>query len=632
MTKLMAKLRQFTALSASSSKSQNSLCLNPIKKIGQWFNDLQLQYKIGWSFGLSISVAIVGVATGWVIAESYLEEARADIEDSEAEYRMLHELKVNLLRMHLHQKGAILTLNDLPQWTEVYTTFIEDREKFIATWHNYKDNQGIVRGDTIYDQRERELIAALTVSYSVFAEDLDALVAILSQVELDLLSDAERRDLQIELTRFNNQALRQDAYRFLGLVQELSDNADIQINQAKTAFDKADTFRFQMLIVSSLASLMLAIVLLFLLSRAISFSVKNAAKTAEQVIETSNFDLQVPVTSADEVGKLSAVLNRLIAQVKQLLQQEQEKAESLKKALWEIQSTQSVLLQSEKMSALGEMVAGVAHEINNPVGFIHGNLEHIENYLQDLIQAIYIYQQHSPELPTSTLEELQELEVDFLIQDSGDILKSMKLGTQRICEIVLSLRNFSRLDEAEIKLVDIHEGIDSTLVILAHRLKANSQQPEIEITKNYGTLPKVECYAGQINQVFMNILSNAIDAFEEINQNLSYQEIQANPNQICIYTDVIDNEQVNICIKDNGPGIPEHIIDKLFNPFFTTKTVGKGTGLGLSISYKIVTEKHQGSLQCQSEMGKGTEFIVQIPICQSKSQVSSAPVASALIS
>ncbi|NEQ52679.1 MAG: cell wall metabolism sensor histidine kinase WalK, partial [Leptolyngbya sp. SIO3F4] len=334
----MTNLKPFPKFPAFSSDAVRKFYLIPISSVSRWFNDLQLQYKIGWSFGLAISIAIVGVTTGWIVAEAYLEEARADIEDSEAEYRMLNELKVNLLRMHLHQKGAILTLNDLPQWTEVYATFIEDREKFRSVWQNYKDNQGIVHGDTIYDQRERELIADLTVIYSVFAKDLDSLIAKLGQAELAQLSDDERRDLQTELTRFNNQALRQDAYRFLSLVQELSDNADIQIRQAKLVFDKAAVFRLQVIIISSLASLIIAVVLLFLLSRAISFSVKNAAKTAEQVIETSNFDLQVPVTSSDEVGTLSAALNRLIAQVKQLLQQEKEKTESLKKALCEIQS------------------------------------------------------------------------------------------------------------------------------------------------------------------------------------------------------------------------------------------------------------------------------------------------------
>jgi len=210
------------------------------------------------------------------------------------------------------------------------------------------------------------------------------------------------------------------------------------------------------------------------------------------------------------------------------------------------------------------------------------------------------------------------LEIEYLIEDSAKIMKSMKDGTERIRDIVLSLRNFSRLDEAEIKCVDIHDGIDSTLTILAHRLKATGQNPEIEVIKAYAELPKVECYAGQLNQVFMNILSNAIDALEERNKNRSREEIQSAPTQIRIYTEVIENKQVRIRIHDNGSGIPEHIIDKLFNPFFTTKNIGKGTGLGLSISHKIVTEKHKGTLQCISQLGQETEFVIQLPIHQAK--------------
>ncbi|OKH48948.1 hypothetical protein NIES2101_21705 [Calothrix sp. HK-06] len=282
----------------------------------------------------------------------------------------------------------------------------------------------------------------------------------------------------------------------------------------------------------------------------------------------------------------------------------------LTKTLQELKQTQTQLIQTEKMSSLGQLVAGIAHEINNPVNFIYGNINHVHQYVDDILGILDLYQQNcSTDIP-EVIERAEEVDLNFIVEDLPKMLSSIKLGTDRIRQIVLSLRNFSRLDQAEIKPVNIHEGIDSTLVILQHRLKAKPESPAICIIKEYGDLPPVECYAGQINQVFMNVLSNAIDALEE--------QRESKQNTIIISTSISklpDNRpSVLISIADNGCGMAQNIIEKIFDPFFTTKEVGQGTGLGLSISYQIIVDKHNGIFKCKSQPGEGTEFLIEIPI------------------
>ncbi|MEG4517521.1 MULTISPECIES: PAS domain S-box protein [unclassified Microcoleus] len=307
-------------------------------------------------------------------------------------------------------------------------------------------------------------------------------------------------------------------------------------------------------------------------------------------------------------------------QAEAALRQAKEEAEV---ALKTLQQTQAQLIQAEKMSGLGQLVAGVAHEINNPVNFIYGNLSHTSDYTQNLLELIQLYQQTYP-TNTQIQEKIEEFDLDYISEDLPKILTSMKVGADRIRQIVLSLRNFSRLDEADKKPVDIHEGIDSTLMILQNRLKAKPEHPAIEIFKEYGDLPLVECYAGQLNQVFMNILANAIDALENYDNQRCLKDIQKNPSRITIRTKLVTNEtqagyskNVVIQFQDNGPGMTETVRQQVFNPFFTTKPTGKGTGLGLSISYQIVVDKHGGLIQCFSQPDQGTEFRIEIPVLQS---------------
>jgi two-component system NtrC family sensor kinase len=303
-------------------------------------------------------------------------------------------------------------------------------------------------------------------------------------------------------------------------------------------------------------------------------------------------------------------------------QQLRQKAQELEQTLIELQRTQAQVVQSEKMSSLGQLVAGVAHEINNPVNFIYGNLNHASEYTQDLIHLIQLYQQHYPNPAPDVQAAAASIDLEFLMEDLPKLLSSMRVGADRIQKIVRSLRNFSRMDEAELKTVDIHEGIDSTLMILQNRLKSKGSHPGIEVVKEYGNLPLVECYPGQLNQVFMNILSNAIDALEE-NFELRTQsfELQTSASThlptITIRTEKLGSNRIQIAIADNGPGMTENQRQRLFDPFFTTKPVGKGTGLGLSISYQVVTEKHRGELTCISAPGQGAEFLINIPVCQS---------------
>ena len=354
------------------------------------------------------------------------------------------------------------------------------------------------------------------------------------------------------------------------------------------------------------------------------------------------------------VAQLAIALDQaeLYAQARQAASVAQAKAQELERTLNQLRTTQAQLVHSEKMSSLGQLVAGVAHEINNPINFIHGNLAYAGAYIYDLLNLVRLYQEHYPYPNPVIAEQAELINIDFIATDLPKLLGSMQRGTDRIRSIVQSLRKFSRADEADMKKVDVHEGIESTLLILQHRLKAKGKQPEITIYKDYDNLPLVECYPGELNQVFMNILINAIEALKPLDvaiqeqaslfvphpspaitirtrllehrESLTLSEnslsvVAELPNSITTVTETLTQQncqRIVIQIADNGPGMTESVKAKLFDPFFTTKPVGQGCGLGLSISYQIIVEHHHGILTCTSVPGKGTEFWIEIPIQQ----------------
>ncbi|WP_193194958.1 ATP-binding protein [Nostoc sp. MG11] len=603
-------------------------------KVGQWFEKLKVGQKIGLGYALTLGLTIVGTTLGVGLTHYYQQVAQEIEEDALEEYQLLTRLQTDLLQTRSRKHEFIPVLKKPEELKKQYALFLKYYSDFKLAWQEFKDSEGATKGEEEKElpgeaERTREFIEEYGEATDAYINQLDEL---LEQINLTKLKSENIDAVQTQIEQFNENPIHSQMNGFLEDLVEIINFSHAEYDLAQSTLETSRKLQLQIIIVTLLFSGLTALVLAIVTTKAIASPIQTLTRISQRTIQESNFDLQALIKNEDEVGVLASSFNQLIAWVKELLQQQQEANEKLElinqnleitvadrtqelndkntyllKLIKELHDTQSQMIQSEKMSALGQMVAGIAHEINNPVSFVYSNLHYIQEYTESLLQLIDLYQQYYPNSPQVIKEKIDTIELDFLIEDLNKVIQSMTVGTTRIREIVLSLRNFSRLDEAEFKAVDLHEGIDNTLMILQHRFKAQAHRPLIQVIKNYGQLPLVECYPGQLNQVFMNLLSNAIDTLEEsfVNNKIL---------SIWISTEVSSENYVLISIADNGSGIPEHIFSRLFDPFFTTKDVGKGTGLGLSISYQIVTEKHGGKIWCESTLGEGTKFMVEIPV------------------
>ncbi|CBN56973.1 sensor histidine kinase [Kamptonema sp. PCC 6506] len=555
----------------------------PKKGINQIFSRLRISQKIGYGYALAIGIAILGTGIGMGFGDYFRKQALYQLNIAQQQQELLQNLQDTVFHARSHASRLPVVIGDSVLLEYENSKFIQEinyAKILIANIRNFtkKYTENLAIGNSELSS----LLDKYAVSIDYYAE--------LIKLQLMETNAWNIKPNQIESAQL--QMLRNVSGEKALAIDGFSENLDREISalriqrlQAIEGVQYAEALRIRIIIGSMLISAIIAAILAYHTSRAIAQPLETVTNVAQQVTRESNFHLQTPVTTEDEVGSLAVSFNQLIQRV----------ADYTK----ELKQTQSQLIQSEKMSSLGQMVAGIAHEINNPINFIHGNIEHADGYIHDLMELLALYQQHYPEPVEEIQNQIEAIELDFLSEDLPKILSSMKIGADRIRELVISLRNFSRLDECEMKITDIREGIDSTLVILNYRLKHG-----IKIIKEYGELPPLNCYPAQLNQVFMNIISNGIDALEELGNSAP---------TIWINAEVFESNCVKVKIRDNGPGMPPEIQENIFDPFFTTKSIGKGTGLGLAISHQIIT-KHQGTIEVDSQPGEGTEFVITLPI------------------
>ncbi|MEG4215970.1 ATP-binding protein [Microcoleus sp. Pol14C6] len=583
-------------------KETQALKPNYFANIAHSLGNLSIRDKISSGYALALCVAIGGTTIGMLVGTHYYRRTNNQVH-IDRETQLLNKLQVALLRMQNSQEG----LNYWIEKPQIFDSKYEELQNnlyklkwLLSEVKNYKyleDIEGI--------EKFRKTCDSLLSNYLYRLEIVNKKI---SQLPNNPAQQSIKRKL---LLNFDRDKIGLQLDRAVNDIAKIIDRAQEQEDAGREDLLRAQALRVQIILGSMALSIVVAAVLAGFTSRAIAKPLATVTKIAQQVTEESNFQLQVPVTSTDEVGVLAASLNQLIQKVNHLL--EELKSEQ-----------QTQILQNEKMASLGRMLAGVAHEVNNPINFIYANIDPAKHYVEDILDLLKTYETEIPKPPVAVIAKGEEVDIDFLKEDLSKIFDSMQLGAERAKAIILSLKDFSRLDDAAPHPVDLHACIDSSLLILNSRIKQG-----IEVVRDYGNIPTVEGYMGLLYQVFVNLLNNALDAVEEkaksekssssepkkqsASESMKQEAASFSP-RIVIATEYLDEDSVVVRISDNGMGIAPESQEKMFETFFTTKPRGVGTGLGLAIGREIIVKKHGGTINFWSEVGTGTEFSIALPI------------------